>query len=304
MMIRLLPNRDRLANLAESNKLDPATDYWQIHRLTVQDFQFEMNLGHRTAFFRTYASPTIAELLAHTGHLLHDTYKRGLDTALFIFEFIECGLDAPRSRALLRRLNGMHHRYRISNDDYLYVLSTFAVIPLRLITLHGWRQLSPAEVDATHRFYADLGRRMGIRNIPDSYPTMAQFLDEYEATRFAHTPSGEALMNAITGVITDRKSRLTRPMARWTISYLLDDRTRSALAVAAPPAPGRLMVEAYLRSQAAVQRRQSPPASWFTSGGPQDIYPDGYSVNDLGPTEKPAAPLTSSSTRDQLLRRW
>jgi len=108
----------------------------------------------------------------------------------------------------------------------------------------------------------------------------------------------------VTGVITDRKSRLTRPMARWTISYLLDDRTRSALAVAAPPAPGRLMVEAYLRSQAAVQRRQSPPASWFTSGGPQDIYPDGYSVNDLGPTEKPAAPLTSSSTRDQLLRRW
>ena len=36
-------------------------------------------------------------------------------------------------------MNRMHGRYAISNDDYLYVLSTFVLVPIRWNHAYGWR---------------------------------------------------------------------------------------------------------------------------------------------------------------------
>lgn len=56
----------------------------------------------------------------------------------------------------------MHGRYRISNDDMLYVLSTFVVEPVRWLDRFGKRVLTRAEKEACIHYYRALGAKIGI----------------------------------------------------------------------------------------------------------------------------------------------
>lgn len=64
-------------------------------------------------------------------------------------------------------MNALHSRYRISNDDYLYTLSTFIVEPAAWARKFEWRALTPLEEQAFFVFFKEIGRRMGIQDIPD-----------------------------------------------------------------------------------------------------------------------------------------
>ena len=46
-------------------------------------------------------------------------------------EISKWGYDSERGREALRKMNRAHSRFDISNDDYLYVLSTFIYEPIR-----------------------------------------------------------------------------------------------------------------------------------------------------------------------------
>ena len=84
-----------------------------------------------SALFRTYAVPSISGLLAETGEFERRPRKRYDDTELILAEMLENGLDSPRGRAALARMNAMHGRFPIANEDMLYVLSTFIFEPIR-----------------------------------------------------------------------------------------------------------------------------------------------------------------------------
>jgi hypothetical protein len=53
-----------------------------------------------------------------------------------------------------------------ANDEYLYVLGCLVVLPLRFLQRYGWRPPCCHERRASLLFYRDLGRRMGIHDIP------------------------------------------------------------------------------------------------------------------------------------------
>jgi hypothetical protein len=75
-----------------------------------------------------------------------------------------------RGKAAVRRLNHLHQRFAISNDDYLYVLGAFIFMPARWLDQYAWRPLWCHERQATHAFYRELGRQMNVKHIPPSYP--------------------------------------------------------------------------------------------------------------------------------------
>ena len=79
-------------------------------------------------------------------------------------------MASPVGRAAVRRMNQMHGAYDISNDDKLYVLSAFVVMPIRWLDTYGWRRLTEAERVASANYYVELGRHMGIRDIPRHPP--------------------------------------------------------------------------------------------------------------------------------------
>ena len=81
--------------------------------------------------FRTFCVPSISALLDQTGEFRRATQKRYDDTDIIVSELLEYGYLSDRGRIALRRLNRLHGRFAISNEDFLYVLSTFIYEPIR-----------------------------------------------------------------------------------------------------------------------------------------------------------------------------
>src|SRR5205809_7172136 len=100
--------------------LDPEKDHLEIVYLdNCYEFPFEITRGVEFALFRTFAVPTISTILDQTGEFQYRAQKRSDDTALILAEIVENGYDSERGRAAIRRMNKIHSRLPITNDDYL-----------------------------------------------------------------------------------------------------------------------------------------------------------------------------------------
>src|SRR5918912_3585755 len=133
----------RYDTLRPIEALDPETEYWRIYRMhALHEFPWDVTRALELALYRTYAVPSIGDLLDRTGEFRTRTQKRYDDTALLLGEVLEHGFDSERGRAAIRRINRAHARWPISDDDYQYVLATLLVVPMRWLERYGWR---PAE---------------------------------------------------------------------------------------------------------------------------------------------------------------
>jgi len=252
--------------------------------VVMTQFVFESRLGHHLAFVRTFASPTVAGLLAHTGQLEREPRRRATDTALFMYELIHHGLDSPTGHRVVERLNQLHHRWTISNDDYRWVLGTFAVLGIQVVDRYGWRPMTDDERQSTVDWYRELGARMGVTDVPTTYPAFERFFRDYEVTHLRRTEIGDRLMAVTRDVALSPVPRLLRPAAAAAASVVVDEPARSALGLPSPGAVTTAAVRAALHLRGVRQRRRGAPSStWFVPGASHGDYPSGYTVDDLGP---------------------
>jgi hypothetical protein len=266
-------------------RLDPATDYEEIYRVTVtHEFPWDMNQALSFALFRTYAVPSIGRLLDATGEFERDTQKRYDDTALLLDQLSIHGLHSDGGRRAIRRINQMHGSYDISNDDMRYVLSTFVVVPKRWLDDYGWRRLTPAEVEASTRYYRELGRLMAIKEIPETYAEFERLLDGYEAAHFRYDPASRRVADATMALMrTFHPRAVTRPVDVFSRA-LMDEPLLEAFGYRAPPAAVTRASRAALRLRGRAERllpaRRHPmhveDLRWIRT------YPDGFDVERLG----------------------
>ena len=284
--MRLLPHPERYERRRVLDAMDPATQAHEMYRtFALLEFPQDVKVAFHLSYCRPLAVPRMARLLAHTGHSQAQPRKRALDTGLFMFELIEHGPDHERGREVVRALNRMHHRWAIDEEDYRYVLSTFAVVPVRWIDQWAWRGTTGGERQAAVNFYADIGRRMNIKDMPATYDGWAVLFDAYEAQHFAPSSEGKALMARVQALIESRLPGPLRRLGAPVTGALLDQRTRAALGLPDPSPALAASLSAALRLRALTDRRAQPPSTpSFESGAPvQDVYPSGYDLSDLGP---------------------
>src|SRR6478752_7622371 len=121
-------NRKKILN--QILTLDPIEDHLKIVQLSsFYDFPWDNTRALEFALFRTFAIPSIGKLLHHTQEFEQRTQKRYDDTDLLLSEIVEHGYESERGKEALARMNMMHGRFRISNEDMRYVLSTFVIEP-------------------------------------------------------------------------------------------------------------------------------------------------------------------------------
>ncbi|MEQ3550526.1 oxygenase MpaB family protein [Pseudonocardia nematodicida] len=267
--------------------MDPDTEFVQIYRRHAGlEFPWDVQQALSMALFRTYAVPSIGRLLARTGEFTGRTQKRYDDTGLLLDAVLVHGFDHPDGRTAIRRINGMHRGYDISDDDMRYVLCTFVAVPLRWLERWGWREVTENERVATARYYRELGRHMGIRDVPGSWREFAAHQDAYEAAHFAHDPGGRAVADATLDLAaTFRPNHLApRAVSRRFVRALMDEPLRAALGYPAQPGIVRSAADAVLRARAAVVRRMPVRTVPFSLPDSPNIrsYPDGYDVARLG----------------------
>jgi ER-bound oxygenase mpaB/B'/Rubber oxygenase, catalytic domain len=276
----------RFANLDEIRKLDPEKDHQRIAYLdTVFEFPWDTTRSLEFALFRTYAVPRSSALLVHTQELEVRTQKRYDDTVLILSEIVEHGYDSERGRAALKRMNQQHGTYRISNEEFLYVLTTFVFEPIRWMERFAWRPMIEQEKLANYYYWRELGKRMGIKNIPDTYEKLEQYNRDYEAQNFAFAESnrriGRATVNLMLGWFLPRWLYwLGEPF----VYAMMDDRLIEAFGFPKQPAFLQKLVAFSLKLRGRIIRLLPPRRTpRLLTASKNRTYPNGYQIEQLGP---------------------
>ena len=269
----------------EIARLDPETDFEQIAKIVAQhEFPWDSQQALSFALFRTYAVPSIGQLLYDTGEFAGATQKRHDDTAILLETIADRGMESDEGRAGIRRMNQMHGSYDISHDDMRYVLATFVVTPTRWIQRYGWRPGTDAERLAVVRYYQRLGQLMGIRDIPESFDDFADLMDAYEHDTYVFDAKARAVADSTLDLfVTFYPRPLRRIMRRFSIA-LLDPHLRAAFNYDRPPRWFEKVAHGSLRARGHLIRffpaRRKPALLQNTHR--IRSYPGGFMIEHLG----------------------
>ena len=271
--------------LAEIAKLDAVRDHQRITFLSCRvDFPWDTTRALEFALFRTFCVPAISALLDKTQEFGQRAQKRYDDTDLIVSEMMEHGYDSERGRAALARMNAMHGRFKIRNEDFLYVLSTFVFEPIRWNRRFGWRQLTAKETLALFHFWREVGHRMNIRDIPVEFEEFESYNLEYERVNYRFTETNHRVGVAVRELFKSWFPRWTRPLVERGIYAFMDDNLIRAFGFP-PPSPFlRRVVELSLKTRARALRllpRRKQPLLRTELKHP--TYPEGYQIEKLGP---------------------
>lgn len=264
--------------------LDPVKDNQRIMFLSCRcDFPFDTTRSLELALFRTFVVPSIGGLLDRTGEFGKCAQKRYDDTDLILSEIVEYGYESERGTRAITRMNELHGHFRISNPDFLYVLSTFVFEPIRWNARFGWRRMCRQERLAMFYFWREVGRRMRIRDLPADYDRFEALNRAYEAEHFR--------LNVASRRVADATLRMFTSWAPGPLQWAVPPIIRAVMdrplleALGSSPAPEWLrgLVGSGLRARGRV-------AHAFGRGRPRlrtemrhRTYPGGYVIETLGP---------------------
>jgi hypothetical protein len=270
----------------EIASLDAQRDCQRIvHLLVAYEFPFDLLRATEMALFHTFGSRSVARLLDRTGEFATRGQKRYDDTRLLIAQFIERGWDDEAGRRSLAQMNHIHARFRIPNDDYLFVLWTFVDFPLRWIADFGWREFTPHERAAWFGFWREIGRLMGLRDLPSTPAAFDEFARAYEAREFVHDAASQRVAEATVATLAAWLPGPLRFAVRPVVSCLVPARLLPAIGFAAPPAGlapavrGALKLRAWIKRFVSFERHPT-----LLADSRNRTYPGNrYRIESLGP---------------------
>jgi len=197
---------------------------------------------------------------------------------------MEWGYDSARGRAALSRMNEIHGRFAIANGDFLYVLSTFVFEPARWIDRFGWRPLCRQERLGLFHFWREVGRRMGLKDLPAGYEEFERFNVAHEREHIRPTAASGRVGAATRDLFAGWFPRPVRPLVRSAIHALLDEPLLAAFGFPRPSRLTRGLVVGALKLRARLLRWLPPRKEpRLRTRMRHPTYPRGYRIEELGP---------------------
>jgi hypothetical protein len=273
------------AVLREIRGLDPVKDHQRIAFLTsLHEFPWDTTRSLELALFRAFAVAKGTSLLAGTGEFTQRTQKRYDDTVLILAEILEHGYDSERGRAALRRMNQMHGRHPIPNDEFLYVLSTFVFEPIRWNARFGWRPLLRKEKLASFYFWREIARRMAIRDVPADFDTFERYYVDFARENYRFAPENRALARATRDLLLGwYLPKVLWPLGRPFVHAMMDDHLLDAVGLPHPHPAVRRLTESAVRLRGRIVRRLPPRRNpRLITQQRHPTYPSGYTIEELG----------------------
>ena len=196
----------------------------------------------------------------------------------------EWGYESGRGRAALERMNWVHSHYKIPNDDYLYVLSTFIYEPIGWIDRFGWRPTCTTEKLGYYYFWREVGNRMGITGIPPSFEAFEAWSRSYEREQCRFANTNQRIGAATRELFASWFPGLVRPLVRYGIYAMLDNRMLASFGFPTPWPMTRALLGRALKARGRVVRWLPPRRTpHFFTDNPNRTYRDGYRIEELGP---------------------
>ena len=272
--------------LKKITSLHPKKDAWEIVRLTVfYEFPWDFNRALEVAVYKTFALPSIVKILHNTKQFENDSQKRYDDTDLFLSEIIENGLGVGRGQQALERLNFIHSNYKISNEDYLYVLSTFIFDTGNWINQFGYRKLSSHEELAGFYVWKEIGEKMDIKDIPDNIADFKKYHDDFEKEYFQFSEANIKVARATEDLMLSwYMPKFMFATARPFLHAVMEPHLLKAFNYKEPGNAMRELVKKTLRARSLAESLVPRTTPYIrTKDHKHKAYPNGYTMNDLGP---------------------
>lgn len=268
-------------------QLDPEKDCQEITQLVgAYEYPWLIRKALEFALFRTYGVPRSSRLLDSTSQFYAHGQRRYDDTTLLIGEIVENGYDSDRGLRAIKTMNRMHGKYDISNGEMLYVLSTFVYEPIRWSTRFGWRRPTQHENLASYYFWREVGKRMGIKNIPDTYEKFEQYNIDYERENYAFDPANRRVADGTINIMLGWYPAFLHPIVRQAIYAMIDDPLREAFGYPKAHPFFRWAVPVGLKMLAQIIKRMPPRTIPYSlTSIPTPSHPNGYEIEQLGPPQ-------------------
>jgi hypothetical protein len=265
--------------------LDAATEHQEIIRLMIgYEFPWDMTRALEMALFRTFASPSVSALLDRTGEFGKAGQKRYDDTGVLIGEFMQNGYDSPKGKRAIAQMNMVHSHFNISNEDYLFVLSTFIFDPIVWLEAYGWRKPLEVEKQALFYFFCEVGKRMNLEDIPETMGKFREFVLAYQAKYFEFSPSNQRVAEATLKIVKGWYPSVIHFLIKPATVALIDEDMRLAFGFKRVSP----LLKSSLKGLLKLRRYPNRVFNWEKSpmlleNSLNRTYPKGYEIEQIGP---------------------
>jgi len=264
--------RDLFWARKELATLDPVRDARRYAQIT-----FETRFGQpmfihalfSAAFAFNMGDPKIAAVLYRdgSGTIIKHTRQRNFETLVFFGLIYQHGDDAEGQK-IIAKISNIHKHFNISNDLFLYTLSTLACLPRRISErFAGEHGLNKDELESQFQLWRRVGELMGIKDIPTSQDTFLAWMIDYEDRHFSPTPASTLVIAALAQEWAEYW--YPKPLQAWgegLFYAFIDPELRTRLNLREPSPAQNLAVEIAAKSFFRGVRLLPDPAerSWST----------------------------------------
>lgn len=178
--------------------------------------------------------------------------KRYADTTVLVGEFLVNDIDSERACIAINRMNWIHSRYgnKIEMDQMVYTLCLLTCEALQWIDRYDWRQTTALEKHASWVFWYEVGRRMGLDNVPLSYEACATFIEDFETRKMVPSQNSALIAKGVFTLYASTIPAFLTPVVKTVITAFMETRLRTAFILPASTS----LLQSFLRFLLAVRK--------------------------------------------------
>jgi hypothetical protein len=152
--------------------------------------------------------------------------KRYADTTVLVGEFLVNDIDSERACIAINRMNWIHSRYRsvIKMDQMVYTLCLLTCEALQWIDMYDWRETTPLEKHASWVFWNEVGRRMGLTDVPESFEACVAFIKDFETRNMRPTDDNALIAKGVFALYASTVPAVLTPVVHAVITAFMDTR--------------------------------------------------------------------------------
>jgi hypothetical protein len=156
--------------------------------------------------------------------------KRYADTTVLVGEFLVNDIDSERACIAINRMNWIHSRYgnKIQMDQMVYTLCLLICEALQWIDKYDWRCTVALEKHASWVFWYEVGCRMGLEGVPQSFEACATYIEDFEIRNMAPSKDNALIAQGVFSLYASTLPAFLAPIVQTVLVTFMDIRLTDA----------------------------------------------------------------------------
>jgi hypothetical protein len=240
--------------------LDPEEDHEEVARLTLEVLYGDPIGVHAAlliGFSRQVAVPSIARVIYRggKGDTMCDVARRNDDSLALIGAFLKWGPSSPEGRAAIARMERIHDRFPITDEQKRYTLATLIFEPDRIARHLSLDLFTAGQREAIWCFWSSVAEQMPLGGLPATPEELRHWMLDYERQHWQYTNDGHRVVERFFEDWTTRWfPRPVRPLGRQILLAMMDDALRATLHLETPSKHLERLLRASARASSPLMR--------------------------------------------------